>query len=410
MNQKMLEKYADVLVKVGVNVQEGDSIQLHSDTESLPLAREIVRLCWRYGAKNVITKISDNDMALAKYDEAKEESLGFFPSFEADYREAMLKEKYHRIFISSPSLDLFADVDQKKIETVQRAALVATQHLDKYMDAGDIKWVVGACPTVRWAKELFPELSQDEALQKLWDTVFKICRVDAEDPVAAWKEHDEGLKLREKWLDEQGFAYLRYEGPGTDLTVYLADQHKWIGGSSDTPDGISYMANIPTEELFTTPHALKVDGTVRSTKPLSVMGKIVEDFGFTFKDGVVVDYEAKKNKEVLDALLGIDEGAKRLGEVALVPDSSPVSRSEILFKTTLYDENASCHFALGSAYAEAVKDGAKLTEEQRIALGSNKSMIHIDFMVGGPELDITGVKKDGTKVPVLSAGEWAFTV
>ena len=192
--------------------------------------------------------------------------------------------------------------------------------------------------------------------------------------------------------------------------MYLADQHKWIGGSSDTPDGISYMANIPTEELFTTPHALKVDGTVRSTKPLSVMGKIVEDFGFTFKDGVVVDYEAKKNKEVLDALLGIDEGAKRLGEVALVPDSSPVSRSEILFKTTLYDENASCHFALGSAYAEAVKDGAKLTEEQRIALGSNKSMIHIDFMVGGPELDITGVKKDGIKVPVLSAGEWAFTV
>lgn len=408
MNQKMLQKYADVLVKVGINIQQDDCVQVSSDTESLPLAREIVRLCWRYGAKHVITELSDNDMALAKYEEAKEENLDFYPDFVADYSEAKLKVPYHRVHISAPSLDLFAHIDQKKIQTAQKAALTATQHLDHYMDTGEIKWVVGACPSIRWAKELFPELDEEEALEKLWATVFSVCRVDVDDPVAAWQAHDAQLKLREKWLDEHDFDYLHYEGPGTDLVVHLAKQHKWIGGSSTTPDGIDYVANIPTEELFTTPHAQKVEGTVRSTKPLSVMGKIVEDFTFTFKDGLVVDYDAKKNKEVLDTLLGMDEGAKRLGEVALVPDSSPVSRSGILFKSTLFDENASCHFALGNAYAEAVKDGANFSETERKALGSNKSMIHIDFMVGGPELDITGVKKDGTRVPVLRRGEWAF--
>ncbi|NLB28266.1 MAG: aminopeptidase [Clostridiaceae bacterium] len=408
MNQEMLSRYADVLVKVGVNVKEGDLIQLNGDTESLPLIREIVRSCWKAGARDVITEIADDMIRLAKYEEARDAYLGYFPGFRAGYQEEMLKAKYHRIHVFAPSLDLFAHIDQQKIQTAQKAALSATDYLEKYMHPGDIKWTVGACPSIRWARELFPGLDDDQALSRLWQVVFKTCRVDQEDPVAAWQEHDRVLKERENWLDGQDFASLHYQGPGTDLFCELGDQHKWIGGSSTTPDGVDYMANIPTEELFTTPHAMKVEGIVRSTKPLLVMGKKVDGFGFTFKGGRVTDFYAGQNAEVLETLLDMDEGARRLGEAAIVPDSSPVSQSGLLFQTTLFDENASCHFARGQAYAEAVRGGPEMTDEERQALGSNKSMIHIDFMVGGPELDITGYKKDGRALPVLRSGEWAF--
>ena len=408
MNQEMLQKYADVLVKVGINVKEGDLIQLNGDTESLPLIREIVRSCWKAGARDVITELTDDGIRLSKYEEARDAYLDYFPAFRADYQEEMLKARYHRIHVFAPALDLFAHISQQKIQTVQKASLSATEHLEKYMHPGDIKWTVGACPSIRWARELFPDLEDQAALARLWEAVFEICRIDQEDPVAAWKEHDQALKAREKWLDSQDFISLHYQGPGTDLVCELVEGHKWIGGSSTTPDGVDYMANIPTEELFTTPHLARVDGIVRSTKPLLVMGKRVDDFGFTFKEGRVTDYYAGQNAEVLESLLDMDEGARRLGEAAIVPDSSPVSRSGLLFKTTLFDENASCHFALGQSYAEAVRGGPRMTDEEREALGSNKSMIHIDFMVGGPELDIIGYKKDGSSLPVLRGGEWAF--
>lgn len=408
LEDAMLKKYAHVLVEVGINVKEGDLVRIEGDTDSLPLVREVVRAAWQAGAKDVITRLADKEISLIRYEEAKEEDLDYFPGFEADYQEAMLQAPYHRIHISAPSLDLLAHIDQARIQRAQMAALTATRHLDKYMDSGEVKWVVGACPSPRWARELFPDLDQEQALERLWQEVLSICRVDREDPVQAWQDHDRSLKEREAWLDEQKFDYLHYQGPGTDLTCYLAPGHKWIGGSSVTPDGVAYMANIPTEELFTTPHAHKVEGKVRSTKPLSVMGKIVEDFGFEFIEGKVVDFYAGKNKEVLETLLGVDEGARRLGEVALVPHSSPVSRSGLLFKTTLFDENASCHFALGLAYAEAIAGGTRMTKEERQALGSNDSMIHIDFMVGGPELDITGYREGEEGVPVMRRGEWAF--
>lgn len=408
MNQEMLKKYADVLVEVGINVKEGDCVTVSGDTESLPLIREIVRSAWKKGALDVLTRLTDQELSLARYEEARDESLDYFPTFEADYAEGQMKAKYHRIYVSAPSLDLFAHIDDSRIRRSQKASLTATEHLDKYMDAGDIKWTLGAYPSERWAREIFPDLPAGEAVARLWEVVLSICRVDGEDPVAAWKAHDAALKEKESWLDAQAFDYLHFEGPGTDLVCHLARDHKWIGGSSTTPDGVDYMANIPTEEIFTTPHAMKVDGTVRSTKPLSLMGKIVEDFGFTFEDGRVVEFYAGQNKGVLEAILDMDEGARRLGEVALVADSSPVSRSGLLFKSTLFDENASCHFALGQAYAEAVKDGAALSEEERKERGSNKSMIHIDFMVGSSELNVTGHKEGSDPVPVLCKGEWAF--
>ncbi len=319
----------------------------------------------------------------------------------------MMKNKYHRIALRAPSLDLFGHIDQDKIQRSQRASNVAMEPVFKYMDSGEIKWVVAGSPSEAWAKKVFPELSVRKAMDALWEKIFQICRIDCDDPVAAWAEHDAKLKARERWLDEQEFEYLQYAAPNAEFTVYLAEKHKWIGGSSETPDGVKYMANIPTEEIFTAPHANKGYGFIKSTKPLVVMGKIVEDFYFTFAEGRCIHFEAKKNEEVLRTLLDMDEGARRLGEVALVPHSSPISQSGLLFNNTLYDENASCHFALGKSYAEAIRDGASMSEEERKALGANDSMIHIDFMVGGPELNVTGYKKDGTAVPVLKNGEWA---
>ncbi len=408
MNQAVLEKYAHLLVGVGINVKEGERVLINADTESLPLVRDLVRACWQKGAGDVITRLSDNEILLAKYREAQEEVLDYFPGFEADYREEMLKAKYHRIHVNVPSLDYFAQIGDERIRREQKAALTATEHLEKYMHAGDIKWTVAAFPSARWARELFPNLEGEEALEKLWEAVLRICRLDREDPVAAWEAHDALLKERENRLDGMAFDYLHFEGPGTDLVCHLLEGHKWIGGSSQTPEGVNYVANIPTEELFTTPHALKVEGSLRSTKPLSIMGKIIEDFGFTFREGRVVDYYADKNAGVLEAILDMDEGARRLGEVALVADSSPVSQAGLLFKSTLYDENASCHFALGQAYAEAVQGGASMSEEERQALGSNKSMVHVDFMVGGPHLDVTGYRQGQPPVALLRGGEWAF--
>ncbi len=408
MDQQLLNRYAEVIVSIGVNVQEGDNVLVSVGTESLELSRAVVRECWKRGARNVTTLINDDDMALARYEEGRDDVFDVFPDFEVEYIESMMKEKYHRIALRAPSLDFFAHIDQEKIQRSQRASNVALKPISKYMDAGDIKWVVAASPSVRWAKKLFPDCSEEDALNALWEQIVSICRIDADDPVAAWAEHDSQLKAYERWLNEQNFEYLHYKGPGTDLIVHLADQHKWIGGSSVTPDGVAYMANIPTEEIFTTPHADRCTGRVKATKPLVVMGKIVEDFSFTFKDGRCVDFDARLNGDVIETLLGMDEGARRLGEIALVPHSSPVSLSGLLFHSTLYDENASCHFALGKSYAEAVHGGSTMTEEERRELGANDSMIHIDFMVGGPELHVTGYRKNGTSVPVLVNGEWAI--
>lgn len=271
-----------------------------------------------------------------------------------------------------------------------------------------MKWVGVSCPTASWAKKLFPDLSEVDAVNVLWDKIFEACRINTDNPVKAWEIHESNLKSREKWLNDQEFQYLKYEGPGTDLTVYLAEKHKWIGGSSATSDGVKYMANIPTEEIFTAPHAMKVNGTLKATKPLSRRGKVLNDFHFVFKDGKVVEFVAEDNQDILESIMDMDEGSRHLGEVAIVPHSSPISKMGMLFRSTIFDENASCHFALGSSYAETILGGEKMSEEERKVLGANKSMNHIDFMVGDPELSITGYKKDGTAVAVIKKGEWAM--
>lgn len=407
MDNKLLEKYADVIVSTGINLQEGDCVEIIGGVEALGLLREIVRLCWRKGAADVLVDIHDPEMALSKYEEARTEVFDQFPNERRDFAESLLKAKYHQISIGAPLLDLFQNVDPDRQARWRRTSAKAREPLMQYMDKGDIKWVVAAAPSRKWAEKVFPHLTGKEAIDALWHQIFKMCRIDHDDPVTAWKLHDWILRIHAQWLNIQAFDYLHYRGPGTDLTVGLADRHTWVGGSSMTPDKIAYMANIPTEEIFTAPHALRVDGYVRATKPLIHMGHVLENFTLRFEKGSVVDFSCDHNGSVLEELLSLDEGARRLGEVAIVPNSTPISQSGILFYSTLFDENASCHFALGSSYAESIIGGAEMTKEERFEMGANYSMTHVDFMVGGPELDVVGFQKDGTEVPVLIKGEWA---
>ncbi len=408
MDKIDLRKYAELIVKVGANIQKEDGAIITFSSEALPLVRELVKVLYEVGAKDVILRMNDDEITLAKYNLGHDYIFDLYPDFDVDFIDAAYSSNYHRIAIASPNPELLKDVDKDKQKRSQRVMLKATEKLDKHMDAGTLKWIVAAYPTVAWAKKVFPGATDEEAVEKLWGKMKKIVRLDTEDPVKAWEKHESELKRRESWLDEQNFKRIRFEGPGTDISVHLAEGHKWIGGASVTPKGEKYIANIPTEEIFTAPHSHRVNGYLRATKPLSVMGNLVEDFSFVFKDGKVIEFKAGKNQEVLEGLMEMDEGASRLGEVALVPDSSPIAESGLLFMNTLFDENASCHFALGNSYTETIIGGAEMSEDEKAAKGANKSMIHIDFMVGGPDVHVTGYTFAGDEVAILRNGEWVI--
>lgn len=407
MEQKYLEQYANAIVRIGVNLQKGDGVMVNSGTEALPLLREVVKACWQAGARHVSVNMSDDQMTLDKFTYADDSVFDTVPGFETDHTEAMLKEDYCRISLATVNPELMKDIDKDRIKRAQAASVKARERIFSYYDTGRIKWTVAACPTAAWAASLFPDMPPEEALETLWQKVLDAARITGGDAVGQWKKHNDRLKRHEKWLNDQRFEKLRYVAPGTDLTVRLADNHVWVGGASQTPSGVWYMANMPTEEIFTAPHMLGVDGVLTATKPLCLMGSIIEGMRFTFKDGKVVAFSADKNGEIFENMLNMDEGARRLGEVAIVPFASPINQTGILFKETLFDENASCHFAVGNSYAETVRGGESMTEEERKKLGANKSSIHIDFMVGSDKLNITGLTFDGREVPVLINGEWA---
>lgn len=406
--EKNIEKYVELILKVGLNLQKGDGIIVLVNVHSLPMVREITRQAYRMGAKNIIYDFSDDDMVLSRYNYGASEIFNIYPQFEADRLEAAYKDGYHRLALVADNPELLKNTDSARVSAWQKTRALAMKKVMKYTMENKVKWVVAAHPTPEWAASVFPQLSAGEAVERLWEKIFNACRVNLPDPIAAWREHDDCLKKHQKFLNEMKFERLLYKAPGTDLEVYLTEGHKWVGGSGKTEKGETFMANIPTEEVFTMPHAYKVNGTLKATRPLSSMGKIIEDFRFEFKDGKVTGYDAAKGKEVLECLLKSDEGASRLGEVALVADDSPISNTGTLFKNTLFDENASCHFAIGNAYSENIEGGAAFSEEQKLKAGMNSSIIHVDFMVGGPELSVTGVNKDGRKTEILKNGNWVI--
>lgn len=406
--QKQLEKYADLAVHVGINLKEGEGLIVGCNTHGLPLAREIVKRAYAAGAKHVELMFNDDAMTLAKYENGKPFVFENFPDWKVKALTDMYESNYHHLFISAPNPELLKDVDGNLIAKDQKTASSAMAPAMKYRMTGQTKWSIVAVPSPEWARLAFPELDEAEAVEALWNKIFEATRVDREDPVEAWKTHDNTLKKYKQFLNEKQFEKLVLKAPGTDLEVYLADAHYWMGGSKESLAGDDFVANIPTEEVFTTPHKFKVNGTLKATKPLSLNGKIVDGFGFEFKEGKVVDFYAERGYDVLEKLMENDEGARYLGEVALVQDDSPISNTGILFNNTLFDENASVHFALGRAYSYAMQNGSNLSQEELEARGANYSLIHVDFMVGGPEMMITAHAKDGTETKLFEKGNWTF--
>lgn len=406
--QKNFEKYAELILKKGLNIKKGECFTVSVNEDTLPLVRVIAKQAYKMGVKDIIFLFNDDDLTLSKYLYANDAAFDEFPKFKVEYAENYLKAGYHRLALHTANPELLQSVDPKRLDKWESVFAKANKRVQKYTMNNMVKWVVAAAASPAWAKSLFPDLSVEKAVEKLWENIFAATRVNLDDPIAAWSEHDKNLKKYSKFLNKSQFTKLIYKAPGTDLEVCLVENHIWQGGSGTSKAGATFFANIPTEEIFTMPHAYKVNGVVKATKPLIELGNTIENFSFTLRDGKIVDYTAEKGKDVLKTLLSIDEGASRLGEVALVPHDSPISNTNILFKDTLFDENASCHFAFGAAYPDTVVNGEKLSASEKKKIGMNESMTHVDFMVGGPELSVIGIDKKGKEVQILKNGNWAF--
>lgn len=403
---KNLEKYADLIVRTGLNLHPGDNLTIRLSEHSLPLARLVAKKAYQAGVGDIQLVFNDDSITLDRFLEAPAESFETFPEYLVDFAESLFLDNHHVLSMVAPNPDLLKPADPARIAQWQKVAGMASKRTMKYTMQNKVKWCVMAVACPAWAEAAFPGMPEEEAMQKLWENIFMATRIDQEDPVAAWEEHDNRLKAHRKFLNEARFDRVHYTGPGTDLMVGLVKDHIWEGGSGFSEAGDRFFANIPTEEVFSMPDADRVDGTLRATMPLSVRGQLVDDFHFTFKAGKVVDYDAGLGKQILDDLLKTDEGATHLGEIALVADNSPISNTGILFKNTLFDENASCHFALGAAYSENLEGAAERGEEENRKLGMNDSVIHVDFMVGSKDVTVTGIKADGTEIVLLQDGDW----
>ncbi len=402
-----LDRLAEVAVKVGLDLQPGQDVFLTAPLAALPLVRRIAEHAYKAGAGLVTPMFSDEEMTLARYRFGADASFDRAPGWLYDGIAKAFSANTARLAIVGDNPMLLSGQDSAKVARANKANSLAYQPALEKIAGFDINWNIIAYPTASWAKLVFPGDEEPVAVAKLAQAIFAASRVDGDDPVAAWSAHNAALRTRTEWLNGQRFAALHYTGPGTDLTIGLADGHEWQGGASTAKNGITCNANIPTEEVFTTPHARRVEGHVSSTKPLSYQGTLIDEIQVRFEAGRIVEAKAARGEEVLNKVLDTDEGARRLGEVALVPHSSPISKSGLLFFNTLFDENAACHIALGQCYSKCFLDGANLSPDQIAAQGGNKSLIHIDWMIGSDRIDIDGITSDGTRVPVFRKGEWA---
>ena len=402
-----LKKYAELIVKVGVNVQKGQPVVLYISVTQQELAHLIVEEAYEAGASEVMIEWKDTFSEREFLKHASEERLENVPEYIVKKGNYIAEKKAARISVMSADPGAYSGIDQKRIAKNQAAMGKALRQVRKATQNNDLSWTVVSAADQAWAEKVFPEKKGQAAIDALWEEIFKTTRIDKADPVKAWHEHDQKLHEKSDWLNEQQFSALHYVSPVTDITIGLPENHVWEGAGSFTPEGTEFMANMPTEEVFTAPDCRRIDGYVTSTKPLSYAGNILEDMKFTFKDGKVVEATAKKGQEVLEHLLETDAGAKSLGEVSLVPDPSPISQSGIIFFNTLFDENASDHLALGASYPFNVAEGTKMSDEELLDHGMNVSQTHVDFMVGSADMDIDGIKKDGTIVPVFRNGDWA---
>ena len=402
-----LNRLAEVAVKVGVRLQQGQDLLLTASTAALPLVRKVTEHAYKAGAGIVTPILSDEELTLARYRYGHD--FGFDRAAGWLY-EGMAKAfsgNTARLAIVGENPMLLSGEEPAKVARASKANSKAyLPALEKIVNF-DTNWNLIAFPSASWARQVFPDDAEDVAVSKLAEAIFAASRVDGENPIAAWEKHNRVLQQRTEWLTGQRFSALHYSAPGTDLTIGLADGHEWVGGASTTRTGITCNPNIPTEEVFTTPHCRRVSGHVVSSKPLSYQGTLIDNIQVRFEEGRIVEAKASRGEEVLNKVLDTDEGACRLGEVALVPHSSPISKSGLLFLNTLFDENAASHIALGQCYSKCFVDGARLTPHQIAAQGGNQSLIHIDWMIGSDKTDIDGIDAEGRRVPVFRKGEWA---
>lgn len=407
-HEQLLDRLGEVAVRVGLNIKPGQQLLITAPLDAVPLVRRVTEHAYKAGASLVTTLYADDEATLARYIHASDDAFDTAPTWLANGIAQAFRDGAARMAITGANPTLLAGQDPERISRANRANSAANRPAMEIITQFAVNWNIIACATPAWAVQVFPDLPADEALTALWNGIFKSSRVDVADPVADWKAHNARLHARAKYMNDTRFDALHFSGPGTDLTVGLADGHAWAGGSEEALNGVVCNPNIPTEEIFTTPHRSRVNGTVCSTKPLFHQGTLIDDISVRFEDGRIVEAHASKGENVLHRILDTDEGARRIGEVALVPHSSPISASGILYKNTLFDENASSHIALGQAYTKCMVDIEGLTPEQLLERGVNDSLIHIDWMIGSDKIDLDGLK-DGTRTPLMRAGEWVIS-
>lgn len=406
--EEKLAEYADLAVRVGVNIQKGQYLLINTSTDTLAFTRLVVKKAYEAGAGRVHVNLTDAAFERAFYEHVDVSEMSNFPKWIVEQREELIKRKGALLWIDAENPDALAGIDVSKISAQQKASSAALVNYRKAVMNDDIVWSIVAVPSSKWAAKVFPNEPADEQIDKLWDAIFKTVRIGEGRAVENWQKHIATLEVRAKTLNEKKFKKLIYKAPGTNLTIELPDKHLWLTGGSKSPEGTTFIANMPTEEVYTMPSKFGVNGTVSNTKPLVYKGNVIDQFTLTFEAGKIVKAEAEVGNELLQELITADEGSSYLGEVALVPHESPISSSNILYYNTLFDENASNHLAIGEAYPTCYEGGRSLEQRQLESLGINTSSIHEDFMIGSDEMDIDGELADGTVEAIFRKGSWAF--
>jgi aminopeptidase len=404
--EEKLDRLAEVAVRVGLGLAHGQELVMTAPLEALPLARRITEHAYKAGASLVSTLLTDEEATLMRFQFAPDSSFDHAAEWLQKGLAAAYRSGAARLAIAGANPALLAGQDHDKVARANRALSKASRAPLEIITRHEINWTIVPCATPAWARAVFPGETEQGAMDRLWEAIFAVTRIDARDPVTAWRVHDKGLQHRARLLNDKRYSAIHFKGPGTDLHVGLADDHLWLGGGTTARNGLPCIPNMPTEEVFTTPHKDRTEGLVTSTKPLSYQGMLIENIRVRFEQGRIAEASATKGEKILQSMLDTDDGARRLGEVALVPHSSPISKSGLLYWNTLFDENAASHIALGQAYSTCLRAGDTLDQQQLGARGANGSLIHVDWMIGSAEIDVDGIRADGRAEPVMRNGEW----
>ena len=413
----ILRSYADLTVKVGLNLQPGQRLLIIGplanggvSLEAAPLVREIAASGYAAGAPLVEALWGDEPMLLTRFANAPRETLTEYSNWLPKALIEHVNGGHAILSIYANDPDLLKHEPPEQVGAMQQAVSFAVSPFRELISRNQTNWAVVAAPAAGWASKMFPDVPPDQQVSRLWDQIVRLCRLDRPDPIAAWSRHLQDLEASATYLNAKQYAALKYSGPGTDLTLGLPSGHKWVSGRTTSRNGIPFTANLPTEEVFTMAHRDRADGIVQSTKPLSYAGTLIEGFSVRFEQGRVVQLSAKRGESVLRQLIDTDEGAARLGEIALVPNNSPISESGLLFYNTLFDENAASHVALGSAYKFTLREGEQMSDEEFGKAGGNRSAVHVDFMIGSGGLDVDGIAANGSSEPLMRRGEWVMVL